>query len=219
MTTPVRVLIVDDQELLRASLSAVLAADPLIDIVGEVGDGLAVLETLCSHRVDVVLMDIRMPRLDGIQATRQVVQRWPSTRVLVLTTFDTDDLVLGALRAGASGFLTKDARPDALVAAICDVANGTAVLSPNIVTAVVEQVRRGSTTDVSVLAPLSPREREIFDLLAAGYSNAEIGQRLHLAYDTVKTHVRAVLLKLGLRDRVHAVIFAYENGLVTHPRG
>lgn len=219
VTAPVRVLLVDDQALLRASLATVLGADPRIDVVGEAGDGLEAIEALRTRRVDVALMDIRMPRLDGIRTTEQVALLFPSTRVLVLTTFDTDDLVVGALRAGASGFLTKDARPEALIAAICDVANGSSVLAPHIVTTVVEQVRRAPTADLSALAPLTPREIEILDLLAAGCSNAEIGERLHLAYDTVKTHVRAVLLKLGLRDRVHAVIFAYEHGLVARPPG
>jgi len=218
VTVPVRVLLVDDQALLRASLGTVLGADPRIDVVGEAGDGLEALELVRSHRIDVVLMDIRMPKLDGIRATQQVARLSPSTRVLVLTTFDTDELVMGALHAGASGFLTKDARPEALIAAICDIANGSSVLAPQIVSAVIEHVRRAPTADLSVLAPLSPREIEILDLLAAGCSNAEISERLHLAYDTVKTHVRAVLVKLGLRDRVHAVIFAYEHGLVAHPR-
>jgi DNA-binding NarL/FixJ family response regulator len=216
---PVRVLIVDDQALLRASLATVLDADPRVDVVGQASDGLAALEILRSYRVDVVLMDIRMPRLDGIRATERVLREWPSTRVLILTTFDTDDLVMGALRAGASGFLTKDARPEALIGAICDVADGASALAPHVVNAVIEHARRGRTPDPSALVPLSPREVEVLELLAAGYSNAEIGAQLHLAYDTVKTHVRAVLLKLGLRDRVHAVIFAYEHGLVTHPRG
>jgi DNA-binding NarL/FixJ family response regulator len=219
VTAPVRVLLVDDQELLRASLATVLRADPRIDVVGEAGDGLEAIEALRTRRVDVMLMDIRMPRLDGIRTTEKVVRLSPSTRVLVLTTFDADDLVVGALRAGASGFLTKDTRPEALIAAICDVASGSSVLGPHIVTAVIEHVRRAPTADFSVLEPLTPREVEILGLLATGCSNAEIGERLHLAYDTVKTHVRSVLLKLGLRDRVHAVIFAYENGLVAHSRG
>lgn len=217
--TPVRVLIVDDQALLRTSLATVLGAGPRIDVVGEAGDGFEALEIPRSHRVDVALMDIRMPGLDGIQATRRIARLWPSTRVLILTTFDADDLVMGALRAGESGFLTKDARPEALVGALCDVANGTSVLAPQVVTAVIEHARRRPTPDLDVLASLSPREVQVLDLLAAGCSNAEIGERLHLAYDTVKTHVRAVLMKLGLRDRVHAVIFAYEHGLVPHPRG
>ncbi|MBO1752846.1 response regulator transcription factor [Actinotalea sp. BY-33] len=221
MTTRVRVLLVDDQALLRSALATVLGADPRIDVVGEAGDGDEAVEAVRAHRVDVVLMDIRMPRLDGIRATERVVRLSPATRVLVLTTFDSDDLVMGALRAGASGFLTKDARPEALVAAICDVASGSSVLAPHVTTAVLEHVRKAPAMDPSALSTLSTREVEIFHLLAAGCSNAEIGQRLHLAYDTVKTHVRAVLAKLGLRDRVHAVIFAYEHGLVgrTHPPG
>jgi DNA-binding NarL/FixJ family response regulator len=219
VTAPVRVLLVDDQALLRASLATVLGADPRITVVGEAGDGLEAIEALRARRCDVMLMDIRMPRLDGIRATETVTRLSPSTRVLMLTTFDADDLVVDALRAGASGFVTKDTRPEALIAAICDVASGSSVLAPHIVTAVVEHVRRAPTADLTVLAPLTPREIQILSLLAAGCSNAEIGERLHLAYDTVKTHVRAVLLKLGLRDRVHAVIFSYEHGLVPHPRG
>jgi len=216
---PVRVLLVEDQALLRASLATVLGADPRIEVVGEAGDGMEAIEVLRTRRVDVALMDIRMPKLDGIRTTETVARVFPATRVLVLTTFDADELVVGALRAGASGYLTKDTRPTALISAICDVADGSSVLAPHVVTAVVEHVRRAPTADRTVLASLTPRELQIFDLLAAGCSNAEIGARLHLAYDTVKTHVRAILLKLGLRDRVHAVIFAYENGLVPHPRG
>jgi DNA-binding NarL/FixJ family response regulator len=219
VTARVRVLLVDDQALLRASLATVLGDDDRIEVVAQAGDGFEALEALRTRHVDVALMDIRMPRLDGIQTTEIVTRLFPSTRVLVLTTFDADDLVMGALRAGASGFVTKDTRPEALIAAICDVAAGSSVLAPQIVTAVVEHVRRAPIPDLAMLAPLTSREMQIFDLLALGCSNAEIGERLHLAYDTVKTHVRAVLLKLGLRDRVHAVIFAYEHGLVPHPRG
>lgn len=218
MTSPVRVLLVDDQALLRASLATVLAAAPGIEIVGEAADGIEAVEAVRTHRIDVVLMDVRMPRLDGILATEQVVRLSPATRVLILTTFDADDLVMAALRAGASGFLTKDARPEALVAAIRDVAAGSSVLAPQVTASVVEHVRHAPIADLAAIAALSAREVEILDLLAAGRSNAEIGEHLHVAYDTVKTHVRAVLTKLGLRDRVHAVIFAYEHGLVGRAR-
>ncbi len=219
--TPVRVLLADDQELLRVSLATVLGADPRLEVVGGVPDGRAAVEAVRSHLVDVVLMDIRMPVLDGIAATQEIVRISPRTRVLVLTTFDLDDLVLGALRAGASGYLTKDARPAALVDAICDVAAGNSALGPGVAASLVEHVRRVPVPRDGAVAALSPREREVFDLIAAGRSNAEICAELYLTQNTVKTHVRSVLAKLGLRDRVHAVIFAYEHGLASssHPGG
>lgn len=221
MTGPVRVLLADDQELLRLSLATVLGADPRVEVVGTVGDGRAAVDAVLREHVDVVLMDVRMPVLDGIAATAQVVRLRPRTRVLALTTFDLDELVLAALRAGASGYLTKDARPETLVDAICDVAAGSAALAPTVAASLVEHVRRVPAPRPDAVARLSPREREVFDLIAAGRSNGEIGAALHLTQNTVKTHVRAVLTKLDLRDRVHAVIYAYENGLAgpAHPAG
>ncbi|WP_349306936.1 response regulator transcription factor [Cellulomonas sp. ES6] len=162
-----------------------------------------------------------MPVLDGIAATEQVVRLSPRTRVLALTTFDVDELVLAALRAGASGYLTKDARPGALVDAICDVAAGSSALAPAAAASLVEHLRRVPVPRPQAVARLSPREREVFDLIVAGRSNGEIVAQLHLTQNTVKSHVRAVLTKLDLRDRVHVVIYAYDNGLAgpPHPAG
>lgn len=219
MTARVRVLLADDQALLRSSLATVLGADERIEVVGEVGDGRAAVDAVQRCAVDVVLMDIRMPVLDGIAATEQVVRLSPRTRVLALTTFDVDELVLAALRAGASGYLTKDARPAALVEAICDVAAGSSALAPAAAASLVEHLRRVPVPRPQAVERLSPREREVFDLIVAGLSNGEIVTRLHLTQNTVKTHVRAVLTKLDLRDRVHVVIYAYDNGLAgpAHP--
>ncbi len=221
MTPPVRVLLADDQALLRVSLATVLAADERIEVVGAVADGRAAVAAVQERAVDVVLMDIRMPVLDGIAATEQVVRLSPRTRVLALTTFDVDELVLAALRAGASGYLTKDARPAALVDAICDVAAGSSALAPAAAASLVEHLRRVPVPRPQAVARLSPREREVFDLIVAGRSNGEIGTQLHLTQNTVKSHVRAVLTKLDLRDRVHVVIYAYDNGLAgpSHPAG
>ncbi|MBD3779830.1 MAG: response regulator transcription factor [Micrococcales bacterium] len=221
MTPPVRVLLADDQALLRESLATVLAADGRIEVVGAVADGRAAVAAVQERAVDVVLMDIRMPVLDGIAATEQVVRLSPRTRVLALTTFDVDELVLAALRAGASGYLTKDARPGALVDAICDVAAGSSALAPAAAASLVEHLRRVPVPRPQAVARLSPREREVFDLIVAGRSNGEIVAQLHLTQNTVKSHVRAVLTKLDLRDRVHVVIYAYDNGLAgpPHPAG
>jgi DNA-binding NarL/FixJ family response regulator len=189
--TRIRVMLVDDQELLRTSLRTVLSADERIEVTHDVANGGDAVEVVRRHRLDVVLMDIRMPRMDGVAATAEIVRIAPATRVLMLTTFDDDDLVVAAIRAGASGYLTKDVRPAVLAQAVCDVAAGT-----------------------SALDGLTPREVEIFGLLARGRSNGEICAELVLSENTVKSHVRAVLQKLDLRDRVHVVIHAYENGLV-----
>ena len=213
--TPVRVMVVDDQELLRSSLRTVLAADERIEVTHVAADGRAAIEIVRRHRLDVVLMDIRMPRLDGVAATAEIVRVAPATRVLMLTTFDADELVVAAIRAGASGYLTKDVRPTALAQAVCDVASGTAALAPGVAATVLGLVRQVPPRRTSALDGLTPREAEVFGLLARGRSNAEIGALLVLSENTVKTHVKAILLKLGLRDRVHAVIHAYENGLVT----
>ncbi|MFE3457461.1 response regulator [Nocardiopsis aegyptia] len=211
---PVRVLLVDDQDLLRGALRTVLEADPRIEVVEDVGEGRAAIEVVRFHRVDVVLMDIRMPGLDGVSATEEITRLSPSTRVLILTTFDADELVVAAVRAGASGYLTKDTRPAELCRAVHDVAAGTSALAPGVAAKVIGMLRHAPGADAHVLDALTPREVEVFDLIVAGRSNAEIGERLYLTQNTVKTHVRALLRKLGLRDRVHVVIYAYEHGLV-----
>lgn len=214
MNRPVTVLLADDQKLLRDALATVLDADPRLEVVGAVADGAAAVEHVRAHRVDVVLMDVRMPGMDGIAATAEVLRASPSTRVLILTTFDLDEYVFGAVRAGASGFLTKDARPQELADAVCRVAAGDAAVSPRAAASLLRHVRRQVLPEGDPLAALSPREREVFDLLARGASNAEIGERLFLTENTVKTHVRSVLARLGLPDRIQVVIWAYESGLI-----
>ncbi|WP_338040839.1 response regulator transcription factor [Nocardiopsis baichengensis] len=220
---PVRVLLVDDQVPLRRALRTVLSADPGIEVVGDVGDGRAAIEAVRSQGVDVVLMDIRMPGLDGVGATKEVTRLSPTTRVLILTTFDADELVAAAVRAGASGYLTKDTRPNALRKAVHDVAAGTSALAPGVAATVIDLLREAPRaeprTSAEPLGALSPREVDVFMLIAAGRSNTEIGEELFLSQNTVKTHVRAVLTKLGLRDRVHVVIHAYEHGLIQRPPG
>ncbi|MEV0831152.1 response regulator transcription factor [Nonomuraea rubra] len=210
----VRVMLVDDQALLRTSLRTVLSADERIEVTHDVADGGEAIEVVRRHRLDVVLMDIRMPRVDGVAATAEIVRIAPATRVLMLTTFDADELVVAAVRAGASGYLTKDVRPAALAQAVCDVASGTSALAPGVAATIPDLVRRVPVRRAAALDGLTPREIEIYGLLARGRSNSEVCAELVLSENTVKTHVRAVLQKLGLRDRVHAVIHAYENGLV-----
>ncbi|GAA4928419.1 DNA-binding NarL/FixJ family response regulator [Nonomuraea thailandensis] len=210
----IRVMLVDDQALLRTSLRTVLSADERIEVTHDVADGGEAIEVVRRHRLDVVLMDVRMPRVDGVAATTEIVRIAPATRVLMLTTFDDDELVVAAVRAGASGYLTKDVRPAALAQAVCDVASGTAALAPGVAATILDLVRRVPARRAAALDGLTPREAEVYGLLARGRSNGEIRAELVLSENTVKTHVRAVLQKLGLRDRVHAVIHAYENGLV-----
>ncbi|WFE66221.1 response regulator transcription factor [Micromonospora sp. WMMD714] len=212
--TGIRVMLVDDQELLRASLRTVLSVDERIEVTHDVANGRDAIEVVRRHRLDVVLMDIRMPGMDGVAATAEIVRIAPATRVLMLTTFDDDDLVVAAIRAGASGYLTKDVRPTALAQAVCDVASGTSALAPGVAATVLDLVRQAPTRRAGALDGLTPREVEIFGLLARGRSNGEICAELVLSENTVKSHVRSVLQKLGLRDRVHVVIHAYENGLV-----
>lgn len=209
----VSVLLVDDQELLRDALATVLAADPRIEVLGAVGDGSAAVEFVRHYSVDVVLMDVRMPRMDGIQATTEVLRTRAQTKVLVLTTFDLDEYVYAAIRAGASGFLTKDARPAELAEAICRVADGDAAIAPRAAALLLRHVRRQVRPESDPLAPLTPREREIAVLMARGATNAEIGKQLFLSGNTVKTHIKAVLTKLGLPDRIQVVIWAYERGV------
>ena len=213
----IRVLVADDQALVRAGFRKILEADPRIEVVGEAADGLEAVERAQRLRPDVVLMDIRMPHLDGISAARQLAGANGRTRILVLTTFALEEYVYEALRAGASGFLLKDVRPEQLLDAIHVVARGDALLDPAITRTVIEEFasRPALRRELSAkLDELTAREREVFDLVARGLSNAEIAGRLVVSEGTVKTHVAHVLLKLGLRDRVQAVIYAYESGAV-----
>ena len=212
----IRVLLVDDDDLMRAGLRAVLSSDESIDVVGEAGDGRAAVAEAIRLRPDVVLMDVRMPNLDGISATREVLATSPAVKVAVLTTFEQDDYIFGALSAGASGFLLKRTKPEELIAAIHAVAAGDSLLSPSVTTKVIERVAGQFEPDPSVrerLAELTPREREVLELIDRGLSNTEIAAAFVVEPSTVKTHVRRVLTKLRLRDRVQAVIFAYESGL------
>jgi DNA-binding NarL/FixJ family response regulator len=218
-----RLLVVDDQALVRAGFRKLLEGVPEFDVVGEAADGAEAVELCRRSRPDVVLMDVRMPVLDGIEATRRILSGpGRSTRVLMLTTFGLDEVVFDALRAGASGFLLKDAPPEELVAAIKVVASGDALLSPGVTRSVVEEFARLSPVRVDEppgLDRLTPREREILLLIAQGRSNGEIRAELVLSDATVKTHVTHILAKLGLRDRVQAVIFGYEAGLVVPRSG
>lgn len=232
MTTPIiNVVITDDQGMVRAGFRSLLDSEPGLRVVGEASDGEQAVEVVRRLDPDVVLMDIRMPVLDGIAATRRLVLEGTRSRILVLTTFDLDEYVFEALRAGASGFLLKDSPAEELVAAIRIVAAGNALLDPGVTRRVIDAfVRRPAPVarQVEAQASLTPREREVLELMARGRSNADISAGLFVSEATTKTHVSNVLAKLGLRDRVQAVIFAYENGLVAagdgdgtsaHPRG
>ncbi|MGI9112545.1 MAG: response regulator [Gaiellaceae bacterium] len=216
----IKVLIVDDQALVRAGFRMILESEPGIEIVGEASDGLEALEQAREHTPDVVLMDIRMPNLDGLEATRRLVGgEYDGLRVLMLTTFDLDEYVYEALRAGASGFLLKDTPPEQLVAAIQVIASGDALLSPTITKRVIEEfIRRPpSTLETALpaaLGELTARELEVLGFMARGLSNSEIAKDLFVSETTVKTHVARILMKLDLRDRVQAVVYAYESGLV-----
>jgi DNA-binding NarL/FixJ family response regulator len=216
----IKVLLVDDQAMVREGFGALLAAQPDIVVVGGAADGEEAVAAARRHDPDVVLMDIRMPRLDGLSATRQMLAVPPGThrpRVLMLTTFDLDEYVFEALRAGASGFLLKDAPSADLVHAIRVVAGGEALLAPSVTRRLIEDyaTRRTPRTRPAVLNTLTPRETDVLRLIARGQSNQEIAETLVLAEQTVKTHVSRVLTKLDLRDRAQAVVFAYESGLVT----
>ncbi len=213
---PVGVLIVDDDKLMRAGLRAVLSSDEGIEVVGEADDGRAAIDSARRLRPDVVLMDVRMPEMDGITATREVLDAAPDCRVVIVTTFEEDDYVFGGLAAGASGFLLKRTGPEELIAAIHTVAGGEALLSPSVTRRVIERMARepGVEPQEERLEELTDREREVLELIAGGLTNAEIAARLVIEESTVKTHVKRVLMKLDLRDRVQAVIFAYENGVV-----
>ncbi len=212
----VRVVIADDQALIRAGFRKLLESEPEVEVVGAVPDGRAAVELCRRARPDVVLMDIRMPVMDGIAATREVTASTPS-RVLVLTTFDHDEYVFAALQAGASGFLLKDSPPDDLIHALHVVAAGDSLLAPRVTSRLVHEfvALRGSYRDASdLIARLTERERDVLTRLAMGRSNAEIAADLYVGETTVKTHVASVLSKLEIRDRVHAVVFAYETGFV-----
>ncbi|MEV4311590.1 response regulator transcription factor [Actinocrispum sp. NPDC049592] len=212
----IRVVLVDDQELMRVGFRMVLGAQPDMEIVGEAGDGDAAVRLAAELRPDVVLMDVRMPVLDGVEATKMITEAG-TAKVLVMTTFDLDEYALTALRNGASGFMLKDTPPDHLVAALRSVASGDAVVSPSVTRRLLDRflvAAGGQLRDASVLDALTDREREVLVLIAQGLSNTEIARRLFLSEATVKTHVGRVLAKLDLRDRVQAVVLAYETGLV-----
>jgi DNA-binding NarL/FixJ family response regulator len=217
MTAPrVRVLIVDDDDLMRAGLRGVLSSDASIEVVGEASDGRDAVYRTRLLQPDVVLMDVRMPDLDGIAATGELLDTFPEVRVVIVTTFEQDDYIFGALRAGASGFLLKRTRPEELVAAVHTVAAGDSLLSPSVTSRVIGRMAQQPASDMASdarLDELTPREREVLELVARGLSNGEIAAALVVEESTVKTHVRRMLAKLGARDRVQAVIFAYENGL------
>jgi DNA-binding NarL/FixJ family response regulator len=216
----IRVLIADDQALVRGGFHSILAGQDDIEVVGEAEDGKEAVELAERLRPDVVLMDIRMPGVDGIEATRRIGARGIVTRVLVLTTFDVDEYVYEALSAGASGFLLKDSTADDLVAAVRVVARGDALLAPSVTRRIIEQfARRPVEADVRErVASLTQREREVLVMLARGKSNSELAAELFVTEGTIKTHLSSLLAKLGLRDRVQAVVLAYESGLVTPGR-
>jgi DNA-binding NarL/FixJ family response regulator len=223
---PVRVVVADDQELVRSGFAMIVDAQPHLTVVGEAADGDEAVAVAQRERADVVLMDVRMPRMDGIEATRRLAgpDVPDPVKVIILTTFDLDEYVFEALRAGASGFLLKDVRRDDLVHAIRVVAEGDALLAPSVTRRLIEDYARrpagaARATAASGLARLTPREHEVLELIGRGCNNAEIGAELYVGEATVKTHVGRVLMKLGLRDRVQAVIYAYEAGLVGQPGG
>ncbi|MBO1413395.1 response regulator transcription factor [Streptomyces sp. FH025] len=220
--TPIRVVVADDQELVRAGFGMILDAQPDIEVVAEACDGAEAVEAVREHGPDVLLLDVRMPVMDGLEAARRVCAEFPSTKVIMLTTFDIDDYVFDALYAGASGFLLKDVRRDDLAHGVRMVASGEALLAPSVTRRLIGEfaARRPGGRERAVRPPsklleqLTLRERETLRLIARGLSNAEIAAELVVSEHTVKTHVSNVLSKLGLRDRVHAVVFAYEAGAV-----
>jgi DNA-binding NarL/FixJ family response regulator len=210
------VLIADDDDLMRAGLAQLLSTDPAIEVVGHAGTGREAVDRARRLAPDVVLMDVRMPDLDGIAATAALAAEAPAARVLILTTFEQDDYIFGALRAGASGFLLKRTRPEDLIAAVHTIAAGDALLSPSVTRRVIDRMGCQPLPDLArrpELAELTPRERDVLDLIARGLSNREIGVALTVEESTVRSHVKRILMKLGLRDRVQVVIYAYENGI------
>ncbi|GAA1689972.1 response regulator [Kribbella sp. NPDC056951] len=210
----VRVLVVDDQTVVRAGFAAIVDAEPDLTVVGQAGDGAEAVALAAEVDPDVVLMDIRMPGLDGLSATRLLTEKGDRPRVLVLTTFDLDEYVYEALRSGASGFLLKDAQADDLLTAIRVVAAGDGMLAPAVTRRLIQAFAAGAPTTTKDLSKLTPREREVLTLIAAGLTNAEIADRLGVTIGTTKTHVNALLTKLNARDRVQATIIAYDLGLV-----
>jgi DNA-binding NarL/FixJ family response regulator len=211
-----RVLIADDDDLMRAGLIELLTADPKIEIIGEASTGREAVERTRQLTPDVVLMDVRMPDLDGIGATRELLRAAPETKVLILTTFEQDDYIFGGLRAGASGFLLKRTRPEELIAAVHTIAAGDSLLSPSVTRRVIDRMAQQPTpelADHAKLDQLTPREREVLTFMARGLSNREIAAVLVVEESTIRTHVKRILMKLNLRDRVQAVIFAYETGV------
>jgi DNA-binding NarL/FixJ family response regulator len=211
-----RVVIADDDHLIRAGLVELLSADPAIEVVGQAATGREALERVRRLDPDVVLMDVRMPDLDGIAATRELARACARARVLILTTFEQDDYIFGALRAGASGFLLKRTRPEELIAAVHTIADGDSLLSPSVTRRVIDRMAQQPTpalADQARLAELTPREREVLELVARGLSNREIAAELVVEESTIRTHVKRILMKLGVRDRVQIVIFSYETGI------
>ena len=218
MNRPVSVIIADDQRLLRASFSLLIDGEDDLTVVADAENGQVAVDLASRHRPDVVLMDVRMPVMDGIEATRRICRATPVTRVLILTTFDLDEYVWASLRAGASGFLLKDTPPDQLVHAIRVIASGESLLAPTVTRRLIAEFTRRPTapsTDESGLADVTAREREILLLVAKGLSNTEIAEFLTVSLATVKTHVSRLLMKLSARDRTQLVIVAYESGLMS----
>jgi DNA-binding NarL/FixJ family response regulator len=209
----IRVLVVDDQAMVRAGFRLLLADEPDIDVVAEASNGLEAVAEAARCRPDVVLMDIRMPELDGLEATRRILAADPESRVLILTTFDLDEYVYRALSAGASGFVLKDEPPEQLIAAVRTVAGGDALLSPSVTRRVIQQFTRVHQEPPPAVETLTDREMDVLRLITRGLSNAEIGRELFISDTTVKTHVTRLLQKLDLRDRAQAIVLAYETGL------
>jgi DNA-binding NarL/FixJ family response regulator len=212
---PATILLCDDQELIRVGLRMIVNSQPDLTVVGEAGDGESAVELTAELHPDLVLMDVRMPRLDGVSATERIVTAHPDTRVLVVTTFDLDEYAYTALRAGASGFIIKDAPADELLVAIRGVLRGDAMIAPTVTRRLFDRYIANALTPTADhrLEVLTERETEVLSLVARGLTNAEIASRLFLGETTVKTHISRILSKLGLRDRVHAVVLAYETGL------
>jgi DNA-binding NarL/FixJ family response regulator len=214
----VSVLLADDDELTRTGLRLIIDSDPDLTVVGEAADGLEAVHLTRALRPEVVVMDVRMPGLDGLEATRQIVQETPDgPRILILTTFELDEYVFGALRAGASGFLLKRSSPEVLIEGIKVVAAGDGLLAPSVTRRLIQEFARQPgplAPPAAPLATLTQREREVLALVGAGLSNRELAARLYISEATVKTHVKRILMKLGLRDRIQAVVLAYETGLV-----
>ena len=213
---PIRVFLADDHPVVRQGLRTFLDSRDGIEVVGEAGDGRAALDEIRKLRPDLVLMDIRMPELDGISATREVLAAEPELKVVVLTTFEEDDYIFEALSAGASGFLLKRTKPEELIAAIHTVADGDSLLSPSVTRRVIDRMAGQPAAALSgaQLEALTPRERQVLELVGRGLSNQEIAEAFFIEESTVKTHVKRILMKLGLRDRVQAVILAYETGVI-----